>query len=177
MKRFSILIATFMLIFTVLYPVHLNAKEVTVKKETKYWEDGSYYEITLIETSGISGSSSKNRRKRLSKSRLPQNLCFSRPSTKSGRKTVIHKSSRGRKLWSVTVHGTFSYTGKSAKCTYASVSTSCPSRQWKIVSSSSSKRRSTAAAKATAKKYINGKVKQTIIKSIFLRCSTFGKLS
>ena len=120
----------------------------------EYFDDGSYYEITLQE-----------------------DLNIFRSSTKNGSKTVTYKSANGTTLWSVTVHGSFSFNGTSAKCTNSTVSTTCPASTWKITSASSSKSGASASATATAKQYISGKLSQTKIKTVTLQCSSSGKLS
>lgn len=126
----------------------------TDTKEILILEDGSYYLTTIEEI-----STSKT------------------TSTKNGKKTVNYYNSNDELLWSVSVIGTFSYTGSSATCTSASVSTTCPSSDWKISSKSSSKNGATASAKATAKRYIDGSVTKTITKTVTLTCSATGKLS
>lgn len=100
-----------------------------------------------------------------------------RSSTKSGSKTVNCKNSNGKILWTVKVHGRFTYNGKTAKCTSATVSTTCPAPNWKIASSSAWKDGANAVAKATAKKYVSGKVTKTETKTVTLHCSASGKLS
>ena len=84
-----------------------------------------------------------------------------RSSTKSGSKTVNCKNNNG----------------KTAKCTSATVSTTCPAPNWKIASSSAWKDGANAVAKATAKKYVSGKVTKTETKTVTLHCSASGKLS
>ena len=93
-------------------------------------------------------------------------------STASGQKTKKYKNSSGAVMWSVTVYGTFSYTGSSATCTSASRSTTCPGSGWTIVSSSASKSGNTATAKATAR-YNNS----TYSLTVSLKCSANGTLS
>lgn len=92
--------------------------------------------------------------------------------TKSGQKTKSYKNSSGAVMWSVTVYGTFSYTGSSATCTSAARSTTCPGSGWTIVSSSASKSGNTATAKATAR-YNNS----DYTRSVILQCSVNGTLS
>ena len=101
----------------------------------------------------------------------------SRSSTKSGSKTVNCKNSKGKILWSVKVHGSFTYNGKTAKCTSSTVSTTCPASNWKIASSSAWKDGANAMAKAIAKKYAAGQVTKTETETVTLHCSSSGKLS
>lgn len=122
---------------------------------TEYQEDGDiYYETVLEEVSSNA-----------------------RSSTKSGSKTVKCKNKKGKILWTVKVHGSFTYNGKTAKCTSATVSTTCSAPNWKIVSSSAWKDGANAVAKATAKKYVSGQVTKTETKTVTLHCSASGKLS
>lgn len=122
---------------------------------TEYQEDGDiYYETVLEEVSSNA-----------------------RSSTKSGSRTVKCKNKKGKILWTVKVHGSFTYNGKTAKCTSATVSTTCPAPNWKIVSSSAWKDGANAVAKATAKKYVSGQVTKTETKTVTLHCSASGKLS
>lgn len=97
-------------------------------------------------------------------------------SVKTGSKTKSYKNSNGNVLWSVTVKGTFSYSGNSATCISASRSTSAPGSAWTIKSSSVSKSGNTATAKATAT-YSVASVTQDISMSVSLSCSANGTLS
>lgn len=137
-------------------PINLVASGVEESIiSTEYQEDGDiYYETVLEEVSSNA-----------------------RSSTKSGSKTVKCKNKKGKILWTVKVHGSFTYNGKTAKCTSATVSTTCPAPNWKIVSSSAWKDGANAVAKATAKKYVSGQVTKTETKTVTLHCSASGKLS
>lgn len=122
--------------------------------EIEYLDDGTYFEITIEEIPSIA-----------------------KASTKTGKKTATKKASDGTVLWTVTVTGTFSYDGKTAKCTKATDSVTSPGPYWSIASSSASKSGATAKATATAKKTVNGKVTQKVTKTVELTCSPSGKLS
>ena len=122
---------------------------------TEYQEDGDIYYETVLEEASSNA----------------------RSSTKSGSKTVKCKNKKGKILWTVKVHGSFTYNGKTAKCTSATVSNTCPAPNWKIVSSSAWKDGANAVAKATAKKYVSGQVTKTETKTVTLHCSASGKLS
>lgn len=94
---------------------------------------------------------------------------------KSGKKTASVKSG-STVLWTVTVTGTFEYTGSTSICTASSVTTTCPATNWKITSKSASKSGATASAKATASRYNNGSVVETKTQSVFLVCGSDGTL-
>ncbi|HIW60189.1 MAG TPA: hypothetical protein H9880_09935 [Candidatus Anaerobutyricum avicola] len=133
---------------------YVKANEVGQLVDVEYLEDGTYFETVLEE--------------------IP---LTSRSSTKSGSKTVNYKNGKGKILWSVTVHGKFAYNGKIAKCTSATVSTTCPSKTWKMVSSSAKKSGANAIGTATAKQYVDGVFSQSKTKTVTLHCSASGKLS
>lgn len=128
-----------------------DEKIISIKAQE---EDGIFYETVLEEES-----------------------FNARSSTKSGSKTVNCKNSKGKILWSVKVHGSFTYNGKTAKCTSSTVSTTCPASNWKIASSSAWKDGANAMAKAIAKKYVAGIVTKTETETVTLHCSSSGKLS
>ena len=87
----------------------------TYPAEYEYFDDGSYIVTTITESSSILTRAS---------------------GSKTASKTSKYYSSSGSALWSVTVTGSFSYTGSSAKCTSSSVSANSYSSLWKINSKS-----------------------------------------
>ena len=129
----------------------------TYPAEYEYFDDGSYIVTTITESSSAFARASRS---------------------KTGSKTARYCSNSGSTLWSVTVTGSFSYTGSSATCTNSSVSASSSSSAWKISKKSASKSGSTAKATATAVKYnANGTASQTATKTVTLTCSKTGILS
>lgn len=150
---------TILLSISILY----NHSFVTSATETSQlatisesFDDGSYIETTISESSDISPFSTL---------------------TKTGRKTSKYKNSSGTVLWSITVIGSFSYNGTSAKCTSSSISSTCPSASWKLTNKSSYYSGATATAKATAKRYYAGECIQTLTRYVTLTCSKSGVLS
>ncbi len=93
-----------------------------------------------------------------------------------GQKTKSYKNSSGAVMWTVTVYGTFNYTGSYATCTSATCSTTCTGSGWSIVSSSASKSGNTAMATATAKHNYNGITYNRTL-SVVLSCNPNGLLS
>lgn len=97
--------------------------------------------------------------------------------TKSGTKTVNYRNAAGNIVWSVSVHGNFTYNGSTSSCTSSTVSTTCPSSVWRIISKSARKSGSVAIGEATAKLYSNGIPIQTLTREVRLTCSKSGTLS
>lgn len=155
MKRLYCL--TLCLILSICFHSTALASDSNTSSTTiEFLNDGSYIETILTED-------------------CPVGL-FSTTSTKSGRKTSTYKNSSGQIQWSVTVNGTFSYNGSSAKCTVSSISTACPSKYWTLSGKSASKSGATAIASATAK-HTNGSNTKTIQRSVRLTCNKDGTLS
>ena len=129
----------------------------TYPVEYEYFDDGSYIVTTITESSSA----------------------FTRASrSKTGSKTARYCSNSGSTLWSVTVTGSFSYTGSSATCTSSSVSASSSDSAWKINSKSASKYGATAKATAKAYQYnSDGKYLTSVTKTVSLTCSINGILS
>ena len=151
-KGLSLVLSVLML-FGMLMP-SMTAKEAdiaAVSTETEQLANGDYIETVLVTYAQSDGA---------------------KASTVNGQKTKSYKNSSGVVMWSVTVYGTFSYTGSSATCTSASRNTTCPGSGWSIVASSASKSGNTAKATATAR-YNNGNYSL----SVTLKCNADGVLS
>lgn len=145
------------IILSICYSPAVLASDYTDSSTTiEILDDESYIETTIETVSSI-------------------NL-FAATSTKSGKKTSVHKGSSGEIYWSVTVNGNFSYNGSSSKCTSSTISTTCPSKLWKLSNKSSSKSGATATASVVAKRYTNVPTTKTIKRSVSLTCSKTGKL-
>ena len=96
--------------------------------------------------------------------------------TKTGSKSAKYYNGSSL-LWYVKVTGTFSYNGSSATCTKASVTAASNNSYWKIGNKYSTKTGATATGTATAYRYFNGVVQQTIKRTVTLTCSKTGTLS
>lgn len=158
-KIFAFLLTFIMALSTtcVAFAGEMPAPSNTYPAKYEYFDDGSYMVTTITESSSILTRAS---------------------GSKTASKTSTYHSGSGSALWSVTVTGSFSYTGSSAKCTSSSVSANSYSSLWKINSKSASK--SGATAKATAKAYqynSNGKYITSVTKTVGLTCSINGNLS
>ena len=135
------------------------AADDTVHDFIEYLEDGSYFTVTIT-PNHTSGSAAP----------------FS--ATRFGSKTTTYHSNSGRKLWSVTVTGTFTYgTGSRAACIKSTVSANTYSTSWKITNSSASKSGNSARAAATGTQYLNSAIINSITKTVTLTCSVNGTLS
>jgi hypothetical protein len=155
MKNLKILLLSLLLIIT--YSIPVLAGNQSTSTIIEIFDDGSYIETMLCEELTVTP--------------------FSTSSTKSGSKTTNYKNSSGKTIWTITVNGTFSYDGSSAKCTTASISTTCPNENWKLSNKTVTKSGATATASVTAKKYIDSICVKTISNSVILTCSKTGTLS
>lgn len=155
MKRmFAGLLVVMTLFAMIQWPVNTYAMDTKEPVSVEYMEDGSSLEIYIEETES-----------------------FARTQSKSGKKTAVKKNAAGDKLWSVTVTASYTYDGKSAKCTSSSVSTASYSTYWKKYTASASRSGASGTASATFKKYENSKVTDTRTQKVTLTCSASGKLS
>lgn len=96
---------------------------------------------------------------------------------KTAKKTGNYKNAQGTTMFSVTVTGTFTYTGSSSACTKSIASATSKNANWKISSKSASKSGNKATAKATAKRYVDGTAVETQNCTVTLTCSSNGSLS
>ena len=92
------------------------------------------------------------------------------------RKTANYKNAQGAIMFSVTVTGTFTYTGSSSTCTKSVAEASSKNTNWKISSKSASKSGNKATAKAIAKRYVDGVAVETQNCTVTLICSSNGSL-
>lgn len=92
-------------------------------------------------------------------------------------KTTYYKNSSGSILWSVSIKATFSYNGRSSKCTSCSHSTTAPGKSWSISSCTSSKSGNQATAKAVATQTGTDGTKYNITKSVTISCDANGNIT
>ena len=124
----------------------------TYPAEYEYFDDGSYIVTTITESSSILTRAS---------------------GSKTASKTAKYYSSSGSALWSVTVTGNFSYTGTSATCKSASVSTKIYNSAWSIISSYAKPSGASATAAASAKSSKNSTYKTL---TVTLTCKSNGTI-
>lgn len=143
-------------VMLVAFPVVAYAGEEDTETSTavEYLEDGSYIVTTVEEEPNLF-----------------------RASTKSGTKTAKFYNSDDEIQWSVTLSGTFSYTGSSATCTKASVSYKVYDSDWKVTSATSSKSGRTATGNFTIKMYVTFVPIKTLNRTLTLSCSNSGTIS
>lgn len=157
MKKFLFNISFLVLgIILFIIPCDINATTIYTNNNTtyEYFDDG-----TMLVTS------------------ITEELTNRSSGTKSAHKSQYYCDSNGNKLWSVTVSGTFTYTGSSSKCTKASVNTTVYNSDWKITNSTASHSGNSATATATAKKYYLSTIISTKPLSVTLSCDKNGNLS
>jgi len=149
------IIINILIVISCVFPMNVFALEDNTDIQIVYLGDGIYVE-TVIEES---------------------NITLFATQTKTGTKTNTYKNASGNVLYTLSVTGTFEYTGSSSKCTAASVSATSKDAAWKVGSKSASKTLNKAIANATMNHYYNGKLVQTVNASVTLSCSATGKLS
>lgn len=121
----------------------------------KTFEDGSYIQITIEESTPTTRASG----------------------SKTARKKSEYRDDNKKLLWSVELTAFFTYTGTSATCNSTSVATQCPSLSWKLSNIKSFKSNADAYASATAKRYNSvGTVLQTINETVRLSCNPDGTI-
>ena len=158
MKRFFVFCLSFILLVPVL-GLHATANDKAYQQSTaatvEYFDDGSYIVITIAE----------------------QETALFAATTKSGSKFVNYYNSDNEKVWTVTVYGSFSYTGTSSSCTASSVSYTIYNDSWKVKSATASRSANKAIGDFTCKFYLLGIPVKTVEQSVTLSCSSTGVLS
>lgn len=157
-KSFKTFLFTLMLFMVICIPVQaadVSTPYITVNRNIEQLENGDYIETTIyVDTITARAASST-----------------------SGSKMVEYKNAAGKTMWTVTVKGSFTYTGNSSKCTSASGSAYSSSSNWKVGAASASKSGNKAIAKVTATQYMGGTAVGSATKSVTLTCSPKGVLS
>ncbi len=154
-KSLCIMVAVILLLSTpntsLAFDNNSNTKGMTT---IEYLENGDYIETTIviIDTQPTRG-------------------------TITGTKTSTYKNSSNEALWSVSVTGTFVYSGSSCTCANATGESHSYSSDWTVSYPSIIRSGNTATSTATGKKYLYGVVVQTRILSVTLSCSNTGVLS
>lgn len=160
-KRIVYTSVVFALLFAFVFPVSAAEKDSGVPSLSyieEVFEDGSYFQVTIIETSSDAVRRATN--------------------TKTGSKVYNYVDSNHKSLWTITVKGSFTYNGSTSKCTNSSVSVKSYVSNWTVSGAKAWKSGSTAYASAQGKmKNVLGQTTRTVNKQVSLTCSPSGKLS
>lgn len=155
MKKLISLLSV-MLMIAVMCPATAFANdEIVTDTYVEYFEDGSYI-VTTITESSITTFAAK---------------------TVSRNKSADYYESDNKKAWTVTLNGTFSYTGSSATCTKSATSYTIYNSAWKVTSAVPSKSGNKATGTFTVKKYVLGIPVKTVNKTLTITCSNTGVCS
>ena len=144
MKNIITIITTLAIILTA--PVNVSAQMVNntnFNSQIIYLENGDYLETKI-----------QSEQTKLPLSEISLFTRSTKQITKT--KTSTYKSASGKSMWSVSITGTFTYNGSSAKCVSCSHSSKTYTTNWTIKSISSSKKDNSATANVVAVHTVNG---------------------
>ena len=159
MKNIITIITTLAIILTA--PVNVSAQMVNntnFNSQIIYLENGDYLETKI-----------QSEQTKLPLSEISLFTRSTKQITKT--KTSTYKSASGKSMWSVSITGTFTYNGSSAKC----VSCSHSSKTYTTKSISSSKKDNSATANVVAVHTVNGS--NSIKRYVTITCSKNGTIS
>ena len=128
-------------------------------QQIEYLEDGSCIITTIDETISSGGDFS---------------LC-SKTVTKS--KIMKYRDTDGTICWDLIVTGTFTYDGKTSKCTSVSSNSHSYDNRWHLTGRTATKEGSTAHTSVVAKRYDGDTLKETLNYTLSLTCSPTGTFS
>lgn len=153
MKRFTALALSLLLLIAVLPVSAVSAREAKqTAPEIIYFEDGSYLEIVITESSARTTN------------------------VKSGQKSYTYKNASGSAQWTATLTARFTYDGTTSECTNVATSYGITNADWYLISKSASKSGNTATGKFTFGYSSLGTTK-TVPVTLTLRCDRNGNLS
>lgn len=178
MKRIiSILLCAVLLV--VPFAPFASAQTVSESEnDTQYFEDGSYLMLGIgrkpseehAETTPTFLGRILNLMKRLV-------ALFTGQKSISRTKYAGYYDAKGTLLWEIYLTADFTYNGKSAKCTKASISHDIFDSDWKLISSSCSKNTATATGSFSIRQYKLGVPLRLIEKTLTLTCSADGQVT
>lgn len=148
-----------MLMIAMTFSICSSAVGTTVESSVEYFDDGSYAVTTITVEENIGPASARAAK------------------TVTGKKHKNYYSADNELLWTVTVHGTFGYTGTSVTCTKSSTSSVVYDNDWKVTSAVASKSGNKATGTFTVKRYLLGIPTTTKETSVTLTCNAKGVLS
>lgn len=152
-KRISVIFLTLILSMSIPFSVFAQST-ITTNSKVEYFDDGSYLVTEFTETIAPFSSGSK-----------------------SEGKTATYYSSDDERQWSVTIWGTFTYTGSSATCTNASTSYTVYNSAWKVKEATATKSGRTATGNFLVKKYWLGIITKTVPMTVIMSCDNSGNIS
>ena len=152
-KRISVIFLTLILSMSIPFSVFAQST-ITTNSKVEYFDDGSYLVTEFTETIVPFSSGSK-----------------------SEGKTATYYSSDDKRQWSVTIWGTFTYTGSSATCTNASTSYTVYNSAWKVKEATATKSGRTATGNFLVKKYWLGIITKTVPMTVIMSCDNNGNIS
>lgn len=155
MKKIISLLSIISMLLVMMPTVAYANEKVATDSYIEYFDDGSYI-VTRIETSAISTFAT---------------------STTSKTKSSDYYDADNKRLWTVNVTGTFTYTGSSATCTKSATSYTIYDSKWKVTSAAASKSGRMATGDFTVKRYTLGIPTKTINKTLTITCSNTGVCS
>ncbi len=154
MKKIIALFCAMLILIS--FPITALANDETaISSYVEYLDDGSYI-VTENET---------------------RNISVMATSTKSHVKTSTYYNADNEKLWSITLTGTFTYTGSSATCTKSTATYTIYNSRWKVTSAVASKSGRKAVGDFTAKLYTLGIPVKTVTRTLTISCSNTGVCS
>ncbi|MGN1442609.1 MAG: hypothetical protein ACI4XE_02065 [Acutalibacteraceae bacterium] len=146
--------------------------------ETQYFEDGSYLTVTLCrEPPGEEAETTPSFIGRILNMMKRLVALLTGQKSISRTKCVDYYDAKGKLLWGIYLTAGFTYNGKSAKCTKASISHDIFDSDWKLISSSCSKNGATATGCFSIRQYKLGVPLKLIEKTLTLTCSADGQVT
>ncbi len=118
----------------------------------EYFEDGSYIVTTLT---------------------VPDNMTRS---SRTASKTATGKDANNNTLWTYTLTASFTYDGKTSKCTSVSDSYAIYDDSWYVASHSCQKDGNLASGNVTMKRKVLGVVVDTVPESLYISCNQYGNI-
>ncbi len=148
----SLLVSIVMLIGCFAIPMSASAADDKTTTTVEYLDDGSYIVTTLT---------------------VPD--IYTR-STKSTNKTATYYENDGSAVWAYTLYASFTYDGKTSKCTSVSDSYVIYDDSWYMSSHSCKKDGNLASGTITMKKKVLGVVVDTVTKPVYISCNQYGNI-
>lgn len=143
----------------------------------EYFEDGSF--LVVIDMEEEHETMSPNFLQKLLNlmKKLIALLFPNQQKSVSKTKSAAYYDANGKGLWSISLNAEFTYNGKTAECTKASISYTIYDSDWKLVSSSCTRNGAAATGSFSFRQYKLGVPLKLIEKTLTLVCNKDGKVS